>query len=169
MPEKGDIVQFKIPKWIAEDKKVQEVFSGEITRETEKAYQIDVEGETKTIWIPKSRIKSVEIKGKGKGKTEVTEKERREETRSSTEKPISGLTIERTTRLKLTRELKYINQLMDDDPRKAYRMATQLDNQLQEYLSNVEQIIQELSKKLGEPTIAPAKKTKETSEESTQD
>lgn len=158
MPEKGDLVQFTIPKWIAEDKKVKEVFSGEITRETKKAYLVDVQGDTKTIWIPKSRIKSTEIKRTGKKKTEVTEKEGREETGS--EEAVSELTIETAARLKLTKELQYINQLIDDEPRKAYRMATQLDNQLQGYLSEIEEIIQELGKTLDELSITPAKKTK---------
>lgn len=59
--KEGVSVQIEVPHWVAESKGTKEVFIGEIKKETDRAYQIEVEG-FETIWLPKDLIRSLKKK-----------------------------------------------------------------------------------------------------------
>lgn len=174
LTKEGNIIQVTIPKWMAEKKETKEKLQGRIEVESEKAYGIQVEGRTETIWIPKSQIKSLEVieeatEKQEKKKQETREKQPKEKKQVTTSRentPTREIDVEKTTRLKLEKELEYINQVIDTSPERAYKIATQLQNQLQEYTLKSKEIVRKLGKKLGEKPLTSAKDTGDSSDES---
>ncbi len=56
--ELGELVTYKIPQWLANDKSVQSKVSGIVKKETNKAIllQVGQPPHTDDIWLPKSQI-----------------------------------------------------------------------------------------------------------------
>lgn len=163
MAEEGDTVQIKIPEWLATAKEIPTDFRCHIEEEREKAWRINIDEKKGAVWIPKSQVLSMEVTTKNETKRQkeqqdVPPDEPKKTAKDTTARPTEeAKEIERSTRLKLERELHYIDGLIEHAPEKAYNILTQFHNQLQEYLAKVREVLQELGNKLGEKPLSPAK------------
>lgn len=169
MPQEGDQVRIKIPEWLSNAKETDTEITGLLEAESGKAYGIRMEDNEDLVWIPKSQIESIETVGEtqesGTTPKQEPEAQTKQEALIESEKirnqPRRSIDVETVIRLKMERQLNYINVLMDEDPEQAYQEATQLFNQLQEYASKIREIIKELGDTLGKKQFTPAKKANE--------